>query len=346
MPVSNGRFQPYPPPPQTSGPSSQPPYKGGLTIYHATQKQSTSFHGGSKRGSQNIPKSYLSNDSLAESECSLRIALKAKINATTNDMSNYSQVEMSEQGSLERTFKHNKARLSEHSADGSDGSLGVRRDSKKNPIGIKKASMGNLRAQRTQCKIEFKSVMDQSMNQCMSQRNIEKSSSGQNSARTEDKRQKHKIMKNNFLGEQPKQPHSLTANNRKVVMLKSKPLPESAALQPGSMFNLMTVRPQQFEEKSPPNKAQTQHPNLTRTKPMNYIQPVHEINGDPTTKESAKNQSIYSGMNSLNSTLNATQNSLLLSKNFQSAAKHTTAIKGEHSVGAVKADHKVVGAPS
>lgn len=83
---------------------------------------------------------------MAESKRYLRIALKAKINATTNDMSNYSQVEVSDHGSLEREFKQKKARLSEHSVEGSEGSLGARRESKKNPIGIKKASMGNLRA--------------------------------------------------------------------------------------------------------------------------------------------------------------------------------------------------------
>ena len=76
-------------------------------------------------------------------------------------------------------------------------------------------------------------------------------------------------MKNNFLGEAPpKQHHSLTT--RKNIILKNTPLPESSNLQaPGSMFNLMNVKPQHYDEKSPPAKGPVH--NLTRTKPLNYI---------------------------------------------------------------------------
>ncbi len=50
---------------------------------------------------------------------------------------------------------------------------------------------------------------------------------------------------------------------------------------------------------------------------------MHELSHEPKEKTS-----FYSGINSLNSTLNATQNSLLLSKNFQSAVKQTNGLKG------------------
>ena len=71
----------------------------------------------------------------------------------------------------------------------------------------------------------------------------------------------------------------------------------------------------------------------------------HHNHNDATKDINKQNNiSVYSGMSSLNSTLNATQNSLLLTKNFQSAAKHAS--KAEHSVGAVKADHTVMNAAS
>ena len=96
------------------------------------------------------------------------VALKARVNQTTNDLSNYTHLEVSDHGSLERSQK--KPRLSEHSVEAGDGS---RPREKKNPIGIKKASMGNLRAQRAQRRPSELGVMEQqTMNQCMSQRNF------------------------------------------------------------------------------------------------------------------------------------------------------------------------------
>ncbi len=57
------------------------------------------------------------------------VALKGRNNQTTNDLGNYTHLEMSDHGSLERSdFKQKKARLSEHSAEGSEGSLGRGRE--------------------------------------------------------------------------------------------------------------------------------------------------------------------------------------------------------------------------